>query len=247
MANALKQKPKSAAKGNCMRRIVVPGEVVTEERKRPGAHVFLSEGKICSDSLGIVDDGKDYISIVPLEGKYIPQLGDLIVGVVVAENFGNYFVDISSVHDAAIPKNSIRETLRLESVVSAKIMRVNEMSVAELGNIRTFFGGQLISVSAVKVPRIIGKNGSMLEVLKRGTNCSLMVGRNGRIWAKGGNTQLLISALEKIQRESHTENLTAAVEEFLKGAAASAKADVSGEPQPMVRTMPVGTGELDIE
>ena len=62
---------------------------------------------------------------------------------------------------------------------------------------------------------IIGKNGSMLEVLRRGTNSNFVVGRNGRVWAKGGNTQLLFKAIKKIEDEAHLSNLTNKMSDFL--------------------------------
>jgi exosome complex component RRP4 len=89
------------------------------------------------------------------------------------------------------------------------------LNEVDLARPRIFFGGEIISVSPVKVPRIIGKNGSMLEVLKKGTGSNVMVGRNGRIWVKGGNIPLLVKAIEKIETEAHLNNLTNRVGEFL--------------------------------
>jgi len=71
-------------------------------------------------------------------------------------------------------------------------------------------------VTPVKVPRLIGKNGSMLQVLKDGTGSNILVGRNGRVWVKDGNTRLLKRAIQKIEDESHLSNLTNSVKEFLE-------------------------------
>ena len=85
----------------------------------------------------------------------------------------------------------------------------------------------MIEVSPAKVPRIIGKNGSMLKVLMDGSGSNLIVGRNGWVWAKGGNVQLFIEAVELIERESHLSNLTNRVAAFLKE-----KKGAQSEPKP---------------
>ncbi|MCR4369317.1 MAG: hypothetical protein NUV67_05425, partial [archaeon] len=75
---------------------------------------------------------------------------------------------------------------------------------------------------------------------KDGTGSSIIVGRNGRVWAKGGNLDLLRKAIEKIEAEAHMEHLTNRMEEFIaqnrpKGSApvqkteAQAMGDDSGE------------------
>ncbi|MDD5148400.1 MAG: exosome complex protein Rrp4 [Candidatus ainarchaeum sp.] len=198
------------------KRIVIPGELVSEERKKVGPHVFVENGKIYSDSLGLIYNDSQDASVVALHGKYVPQRDDLIIGVVVQETFGGYIVDINSFYFSFVSKEFIRDRLQRGSIISAKIMSVNEINEAELGQVRFFFGGEIINISPVKVPRVIGKNASMMEALKLGTGANIMVGRNGRIWAKGGNTQLLAEAIKKIEAESHLSNLTNKIEAFLK-------------------------------
>lgn len=199
-----------------MKKVVVPGELVTAERKRVGHHVYVKEGKIYSTSLGLADDSKDTASVIPLEGPYNPQETDLIVGVVVSENFGAYKVSINTAQLGTIVKSSLRDPLEIGNVISAKVSEVNELGSTMLDNVRVFYGGELMSIPAVKVPRVIGRSGSMLDVLKGGTGCTILVGRNGWVWAKGGNTSLLKKAIAKIENEAHTENLTNRIEDFLR-------------------------------
>ncbi|MFH1224633.1 MAG: exosome complex protein Rrp4 [Candidatus Diapherotrites archaeon] len=197
------------------KRIVVPGELITEQRKRLGQHVYIRDGKIYSDVLGIASEQEDVASVVPLKGKYIPENDDLIVGVVSSEKFSGYVVDINSIYPSFVKRDEFREELKRGSIISAKVAFVNELNEAELTGARVFYSGEVVQAAPVKVPRIIGRNGSMLEVLKKGTGCSLLVGRNGWIWVKGGNQALLAKALDKIDKEAHLENLTNSVAEFL--------------------------------
>lgn len=197
------------------RRIVVPGELVTSERKRIGKHVYLRDGNIFSDSVGLVSENDTTVSVIPLEGKYEAEVNDVVVGVVVDEKISGYTVDLDSFYTSYISKKSLRDPLKPSSVVSAKVMGVNELKEIEIGSVRVLFGGEVLRVSPVKVPRVIGKDGSMLEVLKNGTGCMLVVGRNGLIWVKGGNVKLLQGALELIQHQAHSDNLTNKVSNFL--------------------------------
>src|SRR3989344_1671750 len=121
------------------KRLVIPGELVTEERKKLGSHVFVREGKIYSDSIGLVNDESDFASVVPLEGKYLPLVGDVIIGVITVERFSGYSVDINSFYPSFISKKELREILKPGSIVSAKIMKVNELNEVDLGSPRTFF------------------------------------------------------------------------------------------------------------
>ncbi len=197
------------------KRIVVPGELVTEERKKLGSHVFVREGKIYSECLGLVNDESDFASVVPLEGKYMPMVNDIVIGIIVGEKFSIYEVDINSFYSATILKRELREVLKPGTIISAKIAKVNELNEVELIQPRMFFGGEIIEISAVKIPRVIGREGSMLNTLKDGTGSNLIVGKNGRIWVKGGNTDLLKKAVMKISREAHMDNLTNSITGFL--------------------------------
>ncbi len=198
------------------KKILIPGDLVTEQRKKLGQHVFVENGKVYADALGITYPGAAAAYVVPLHGKYIPQQGDLVVGIVANETFKGYIVDINSIYYSFVSKESVRHELQRGSIISAIIRDVNEINEAELDDIRVFYGGEVIEVSPVKVPRIIGKNGSMLQVLRSGTGGSLVVGRNGWVWAKGGDISLFVRAVRLIEKESHLSNLTSRVEGFLK-------------------------------
>jgi exosome complex component RRP4 len=56
----------------------------------------------------------------------------------------------------------------------------------------------------------------MLELLKQGTGCEIIIGKNGRVWARNGNLALLKKIVLFINDNSYKSNLTNAVEEFFK-------------------------------
>jgi exosome complex component RRP4 len=212
-----RQKYWKTSEGDLMeKKLVVPGELVTDQRKRLGNHVYLREGKIFSDCVGLVSASNDVASVVPLEGKYLPQENDLVIGIITAEKFSGYLVEINSLYPAFVSKKELREILKPGTIISTKVIRVNELNEVDLSNVRAFFGGELVQISPVKVPRLIGKEGSMLNVLKNGTKSSVLVGKNGWVWVKGGNPELFAEAVNLIEQEAHKENLTNKVIEFLQ-------------------------------
>lgn len=79
-------------------------------------------------------------------------------------------------------------------------------------------GGFLMEVDAMKVPRIIGKQGSMISLIKKETGCRVFVGKNGRIWIDGelAAIEKVVSAIKIIEREATSFGLTNRIEEFLK-------------------------------
>ncbi|MEK6821441.1 MAG: hypothetical protein AABY11_03525, partial [archaeon] len=148
--------------------IVVPGELLSTETKELGSHTFAVGEKIFSDCLGIRNETHDRISVMPLSGRYLPVENDVVIGVVKNEKFAGYDVEINSFYSSFVNKQDIREPLKVGSVVSARIVKVNELNEADIGMVRALRGGETISVSPVKVPRVIGKNASMLNAIKNG-------------------------------------------------------------------------------
>lgn len=199
-----------------MKRIVIPGEIVSDQRKRLGSNVFVSNGKVYSKVLGITDDVSEKASVVPLEGKYFPQQEDIVIGVVTKVVFAGYGVNINSFVESFIPRLAIRDDLKVGDLVSSKISYVNELREAELSFPRKIFGGEVIEVTPVRTPRLIGKNGSMLELLKQGTKCDIIVGKNGRVWARNGDIDLLKRVVNFVVTNSYKSNLTNSVEDFFK-------------------------------
>jgi exosome complex component RRP4 len=199
-----------------MKKIVIPGEVLYGERKKLGNNVFVSDGKIYSRVLGIVDTENESATVVPLEGPYVPRREDSVVGVVTRENFAGYGVNINSFNECFIPKSAMRVPLRLGEIIFAKVSNVNELKEADLSFPKKMTGGEVIKVNPVRSPRLIGKSGSMLDLLSQGTGCELFIGKNGRLWARNGNMELLKRVVKFIEENSYKSNLTNAVEVLLK-------------------------------
>ena len=96
------------------------------------------------------------------------------------------------------------------------------MNKPELTTVGKYLGkkrdGIVISIEPPKIPRVIGRSGSMIKMLKNLTRTNIFVTQNGRIWLKGddlAHERLLIEAIYKIASEAHSVGLTDRIEEFL--------------------------------
>jgi exosome complex component RRP4 len=84
--------------------------------------------------------------------------------------------------------------------------------------LRKLQGGQIIDISHSKVPRVIGKSGSMIQLIKSHTNCRIFVGQNGRIWLDGDIESIVVAikAIKMIDEDAQTMRLTERVKEYLE-------------------------------
>jgi len=97
--------------------------------------------------------------------------------------------------------------------------------------LRKMQGGQVIEISHSKVPRVIGKGGSMISMIKNQTNCRIFIGQNGRIWLDGDIESMMVAirAIRMIEEGAQTRRLTERVKEYLDSVAKEIKTDGNRE------------------
>lgn len=95
-----------------MKKVVLPGELVTKEDKRLGYGVKQEEDGIHSTLLGLLDERQNHVRIIPFSGGYDPKEVDFIVGVV-CEMAGTFWrLDIASPYSAILPAGEFHRLLR---------------------------------------------------------------------------------------------------------------------------------------
>jgi exosome complex component RRP4 len=229
------------------RELVVPGEILTEDIKNflPGRGTIFNDkkDKIISLYIGLKQIKKNYVNVIPLKGLYTPQAGDKVLAIVVEKNPVKYKCDINAKDYANLkPKNTMKKfKLRLGrgkdyenedistdrfdigDVLIVKVLSANRLNMPEITTVGKYLGkkmgGIVISIDPPKIPRVIGRNGSMIKMLKNLTKCNIFVTQNGRIWIKGDNItyeRLLIDAIYKIEQEAHTKGLTDRVQAYIE-------------------------------
>lgn len=194
-------------------RVVIPGEMLADSAK-PMPYAFIEHGKTFSSVMGLYDAGSG--KLVPLEGCYIPNLDDVVVGVVTGVKFSGYNVDLKSPYVGFLSSKETREEFKLGDVISARVMDVDEVKNVDLTEAGKLQNGEILEIHSVKVPRVIGKNSSMIRMIQDAAKSEIIVGKNGRVWIRGGDSALAVESILKIEQEAHTHGLTDRIAAFLK-------------------------------
>ena len=214
--------------------ISVPGEVLAVGMDvLPGAGTYREGEKIVANRLGLVMMDGRTIKLLPLSGRYMPKTNDTIICKVIDVGFNGWRLDTNSAYSAMLSmKDATSEFIQrganltqyydLGDHIVCQIVNVTSQKLIDVTmkgpGLRKLKGGRIIEVDANKVPRIIGKQGSMVVMIKEATQCNIVVGQNGLIWIDGGpmNELLAIQAIRKISAESHTTGLTDKIKGFLE-------------------------------
>lgn len=215
--------------------IVVPGEVLAAGMSYLPSYGTYREGdNIRAGKLGIVQlDGK-VIKLTPISGRYSPKRGDTIIGKVIDITMSAWRLEINSPYSAMLSVRdatsefiekgfNLSKIFDIDDYVVCKIVGVSSQKLIDLTTkmpgLRKLRGGRIIEVNTHKVPRIIGKSGSMVSMIKQATGCTIIVGQNGLVWLNGEAPEMEIIAVEaikKIEAEAHQSGLTDRVKEFLE-------------------------------
>lgn len=194
-----------------MNEIYVPGDLLYQEPKR-FVGSYVDKGSTFAAVICTKYDDK----VVPLKGKYLPILQDYVVGVVTEQRFNGYTIDLNSPYEGQLSSRESREPFQVGDVVSTLIQDVDEVNEPMLVEPRKLYGGRLIEIEPVKIPRVIGRNSSMVTMIEKFAKSKLFVGKNGRIYIKEGDIALAAMAILKISKEAHTHGLTDRVQAFLE-------------------------------
>ena len=213
--------------------IVVPGEeVATGMDFLPTEGVYRDGDKLVASRLGLLAVDGRLVKLIPLSGKYLPKRGDVIIGKVTDVTISGWRTDINSAYTAMLSmKDATSEFIARGADLTryftfgdylvTKIVNVTSQNLVDLTmkgpGLRKLSEGRIITVAPNKVPRIIGKQGSMVSMIKDATGCRIIVGQNGVVWLQGDPDQELVavSALRKIENESHISGLTDRIKVFL--------------------------------
>jgi exosome complex component RRP4 len=201
----------------------------------PGYGSYRLGDTIMANRLGLLMiDGK-VLKTVPLSERYLPKSNDVIIGRVIDILMSGWRLEINSPYTAVLPLKDasfnyiekgadLTQYFELEDYMVVKITNVTSQKLVDVTckgpGLQKIKGGQIIHVNTHKVPRIIGKKGSMVSMIKRATDCRVIVGQNGVAWVSGAPEMemIAINTIRMIEDKSHTSGLTERVKEFLEKA-----------------------------
>jgi len=228
------------------RQLVTPGDLLAENEYINGENTYKENGKVYATRVGLFISEDKRVYVVALKSFYVPMAGDTVIGKVLEVTLGGWVVDIRAPYLAMLrasdalerpfkpQKDDLPSLFDVGDTIVAKIVAYDRtrdplLTVLERG-LGKVTRGQIIEITPTKIPRVIGKQGSMIGVIKEETGCQITIGQNGRIIVSCKSPEderLAIMAIRKIEQEAHTTGLTDRVTEMLrKGTGEKSKKEV---------------------
>lgn len=214
------------------RRVIVPGEVIVSgEDYLPGEGTTRNGEDIIAIRFGLAEEAGKVVRVIPIFGAFIPRRNNVVIGRVTDITYNGWLIDIDAAPQAFlsleevprfINKNEMDQFLAIGDIVAAKIWSVKSRGVdlalkgKGLGKLE---GGFIFRIIPSRVPRIIGREGSMINLIKDKTGCNITVGQNGWIWIKGATVKDEIKArkaVEFVADKVHVNGLTEKVEQWFQ-------------------------------
>ncbi len=217
------------------KQVVVPGELLAEGMDfLPANGAYRDNDKVVAMQLGMVEVNGRLVKVIPLSGNYVPKANDTVIGRVTDISYSNWFVDIGYAYDAVLGMKDatsdyiergaeLSQYFGIGDIIVTKVTNVTKSKMIDLTmkgmGLRKLIGGRIITVSPVKVPRILGKKGTMISMIQKETDCRIVVGQNGRVWISGKEPKselLAEQAIKMVDQFAHVSGLTDKVKEFLQ-------------------------------
>ncbi|MFZ5955482.1 MAG: exosome complex RNA-binding protein Rrp4 [Nanoarchaeota archaeon] len=214
------------------RKIVVPGESIIEGNEYlPGDGTYRDKNDVVAGRYGLADISGRLVKVIPLSGVYRPRTGNMIIGLVTDITLNGWIVDLQgpmsgflslSEVPTFVNRGELKEHFDFGDVIMAKVSDVKDRGIdlsVKLRGCGKLEDGMIIKVNSNKVPRVIGKEGSMVNLIKEATNCNIKIGQNGLIWIKGNDIEAELrtkKVIDFICENSFVEGLTDKVKEFLE-------------------------------
>ena len=217
------------------KRHVLPGDFITTAPLRLQNNVVLEGKRIISTTIGLSDVSADSVRVISLTSVYLPKIDDLVIGTIQYIHGNSWFADINSCYQGMLlgqdvfgrgsypTKSEMEERLSKGDIIFAKIANSDRqreplISIADqsLGKIDS---GELVKISPAKIPRLIGKHGSMIQTIEGSTNATITVGQNGLIVVSCDETNGLLkapAAIRMVDEQAHLVNLTDKVKKMLE-------------------------------
>lgn len=234
------------------RKQVIPGDIIVTGDYRPGMFVQRRGNEMVALRVGLAEIVRNDVKVIPLSGAYIPRAEDMVVGKVVNVTGYGWEADINSCFVGYLPgqfvfgrdfspsTHDLTTRFNVGDLLLAKIEAFDRTRDPQLSIRGPGLGkipqGEIVKITPMKVPRLIGRKGYMINMIAEFSNSEIKVGQNGVVVIDGpaDGVRKAVQAIELIEQEAHTADLTTKVQQILGapiGAppAAAAQPGISGE------------------
>ena len=231
MVKPVEKKPTEKKPGN-KREIVIPGEVIVSGDDYLAGEWTRKEGKdIIASKFGLADKSGRLVKMIPLSGTYMPRRGNVVIGKVLDITFNGWIMEINAPYQSFLSlaecskfvnKNDLSECYDIGDMIVAKVWSVKRKGIdltTKGRNLGKLEEGIIIHINSNKVPRVIGKEGSMINLIKKESGCDITVGQNGIIWIRGPKVEdelFAEKAIMFVTEKSFIDGLTEKTKEWLE-------------------------------
>lgn len=217
------------------KQVVIPGDVLaTGMDYLPGKGACREQDNVVARRIGLVSPNGRVLHIIPLSGSYSPRRDDVVIGEIKDTSYSSWFVDIGYPYEASLSLKeassefiergaSLSDFFAIGDIIMTKVINVTKEGNIDLTmrgpGLRKLRGGNVITIASPKIPRVVGKQGSMITLIKEKTGCHLFAGQNGRVWIQGPSPEaekLATEAIRLIAQKAHKSGLTELVSSFLE-------------------------------
>ncbi len=233
------------------RKQVIPGDVIVTGDYRPGMFVQRRGNDMVALRVGLAEIVRNDVKVIPLSGAYVPRAEDMVVGKIINVTGYGWEADINSCFVGYLPgqfvfgrdfspsTHDLRTRFTVGDLLLAKIEAFDRTRDPQLSIRGPGLGkiprGEIVRLSPMKVPRLIGRKGYMINMIAETTNCEIKVGQNGMIVVDGTpeGVSKAVQAILLVEQGAHTADLTTKVQQLLgvapTGAPVETRVDDSGE------------------
>jgi exosome complex component RRP4 len=215
------------------RKQVIPGDVIATGNYRYGGYIEKRGDDYIALRVGLAEVGRDSLKLNPLTGPYLPRAEDEVIGKVADINGFGWVVDINSCFDGFLPASfvfgrefspathDLASKFALGDMIGARIESFERSRDPQLSIRGHGYGkiesGEIIKISPTKVPRLIGKRGTMINMISEKTGCDIRVGQNGVVVVNGSPEGIMkaAKAIRMVEDEAHAADLMTKVEELV--------------------------------
>lgn len=194
--------------------VVMPGEpIVTESGFLRGHGTYVDEAvdqRLITSVCGVVERVNKLVCARPMRGRYVPEVGDVVVGRVAEVGQGRWRVDVGGRSDATLMLSAVnlpggvqrkrtyedelnmRSYLQESDVISAEVQAVGGDGVAQL-HTRSARYGKLLQGTFLEVPPALVRR-CKSHFFSCDFGVSFIFGTNGYVWVYPSTADSVVAA-----------------------------------------------------
>jgi len=196
--------------------ILIPGDSL----KKKDINSYERENNYYSKYILLLNEDKT----TRLFGYYIPEVNDIVIGKVIDVLSNAWIIDINSPYMGKLSLKDIgtdpNDLYTYGDYILCQIVKMtkNKLIDLDIKKKEKLNDGLILKVDPARIPRLIGKNSSMLNLIKEYLKIDIIIGKNGRIYLNGNvnNVSRAVDIIRFIINNSYKRGLTEKVKEILE-------------------------------